>query len=40
MGMKIVDEEEFKKFQKDIAEAEKDVLQRDKLLAEIYDKFE
>lgn len=40
MAMKVVDEEEFKKFNDAIAEAEKDVLQRDKLLAEIYDKFE
>lgn len=26
MAMKVVDEEDFKKFKKDIAEAEKDVL--------------
>jgi len=40
MAMKVIDESEYKAFAKEIAEAEKDVMQRDKLLAQIYDKFE
>lgn len=40
MGMRLIDEDEFQAFQKEIAEAEKDVMQRDKLLAQIYDRFE
>jgi hypothetical protein len=40
MGMRLIDEEEYKAFQKEIADAEKDVMSRDKELAKIYDRFE
>ncbi len=40
MAMKVVDEEEFEQFKKDVAAAENDIMQRDKLLAQIFDKFE
>jgi magnesium-transporting ATPase (P-type) len=40
MGMKVVDEAEYKAFQKEVAEAEKDVMNRDKMLAQIFDRFE
>ena len=40
MAMRVIDETEYAAFQKEIAEAEKDVMNRDKLLAKIYDKFE
>ena len=40
MAMRVLDEGEYKAFQRQVAEAEKDVLQRDKLLAKIYDDFE
>ena len=40
MGMRVLDEAEFKKFQADIASAEKDVMNRETLLADIFDKFE
>ena len=40
MAMKVIDESEYREFSKEIAEAEKDVMQRDKLLAQIYDRFE
>ena len=40
MAMKVIDESEYKEFEREIAEAEKDIMQRDKLLGEIYDKFE
>src|ERR1017187_8234842 len=40
MAMKVLDESEYKDFAHQIAEAEKDVMQRDKILAQIYDKFE
>ena len=40
MGMRLIAEDEFEAFKKEIAEAEKDVMQRDKLLAQIYDRFE
>lgn len=33
MAMKVIDESEYKEFAKKIAEAEKDVMNRDKLLA-------
>lgn len=33
MAMKVIDESEYKDFAKRIAEAEKDVMNRDKLLA-------
>jgi len=40
MAMKIVDEDEYKQFMAEIAEADKDVMTRDKNHAKIYDKFE
>jgi magnesium-transporting ATPase (P-type) len=40
MSMKVIDEDEYKVFCDEIAEAEKDVMNRDKMLAEIYDRFE
>jgi phospholipid-translocating ATPase len=40
MGMRVIDEDEYKSFAAKVAEAEKDVLQRDKLLDKIYDEFE
>ena len=40
MSMKVVDETEFKTFQQKVADAEKDVLNRDKLLEQIYHEFE
>lgn len=38
--MKVIDEAEYQEFTKKIAEAEKDVMNRDKMLAGIYDEFE
>jgi magnesium-transporting ATPase (P-type) len=40
MAMRVIDEEEYKAFTQEVAEAEKDVMSRDKKLAAIYDKFE
>jgi magnesium-transporting ATPase (P-type) len=40
MAMRVIDQEEFKEFNARVAEAERDVMKRDKLLAEIYDDFE
>jgi magnesium-transporting ATPase (P-type) len=40
MAMKVIDEESFSMFNKEVASAEKDVLNRDKLLEGIFDKFE
>jgi len=40
MAMKIFDKEEFEDFQRQVAQAEEDVLNRDKLLAQIFDKYE
>ena len=40
MGMKVIEESELKAFLGEVAEAEKDVINREKLLALIYDKFE
>ena len=40
MAMKVIDEQEYQQFQSEVALAERDVLQRDKLLAEIYNRFE
>ena len=40
MGMKIVEENDFKIFMEQVAIAESNVMQRDKLLATIYDNFE
>lgn len=40
MAMKVIGEEEYKEFKRQVAEAEKDVMQREKLLADIFDKFE
>lgn len=40
MAMKIMDEEEFNNFKAEVAEAEKDILQRDKILATIFDRYE
>ncbi len=40
MGMRLMDKEEFMEFMREISEAEKDVLKRDKLLAQIYDRYE
>ena len=40
MGMKVVDEQEFLEFGREIAEAEKDIMNRDKILAQIYERFE
>lgn len=40
MAMRVLDEAEYNQFTADVAEAEKDVINRDKRLAGIYDKFE
>jgi magnesium-transporting ATPase (P-type) len=40
MAMRVIDESEYKTFLADISSAEKDVMNREKLLAQIYDKFE
>jgi magnesium-transporting ATPase (P-type) len=40
MAMRVIDESEYKAFLADISSAEKDVINREKLLAQIYDKFE
>ncbi len=40
MAMKVIDEQEFSEFNKQMDNAEKDVLNRDKLYEEIFDKFE
>ena len=40
MAMRVIDPEEFKDFNQRVAEAERDVMKRDKILAEIYDDFE
>lgn len=40
MAMRVIDQEEFKEFQARVADAEKDVMNRDKILAQIYDDFE
>jgi len=40
MAMRVIDPEEFKEFNARVAEAERDVMKRDKILAEIYDDFE
>ena len=40
MGMRVIDESEYKEFIMHVAEAEKDVMNREKNLAKIYDKFE
>jgi magnesium-transporting ATPase (P-type) len=40
MAMRVIDESEYKAFLADISSAEKDVMNREKLLAQIYDKFE
>lgn len=40
MAMRVIDDEEYKAFTQEVAEAEKDVMSRDKKLAAIYDKFE
>lgn len=40
MGMRVLDEEEYQAFTYEVAQAEKDVMNREKLLAGIYDRFE
>ena len=40
MAMRVIDESEYKEFTMQIAEAEKDIMNRDKILVKIYDKFE
>jgi magnesium-transporting ATPase (P-type) len=40
MAMRVIDESEYKEFTMHVAEAEKDVMNREKNLAKIYDKFE
>lgn len=40
MAMKVVDQSEYNALAAEIAEAEKDVLKRDEILAKIFDKFE
>jgi magnesium-transporting ATPase (P-type) len=40
MGMRVIDAEEFAEFNRQVGEAEKDVMNRDKQLAQIYDEFE
>ena len=40
MGMRVLDESEYNAFAHECAEAEKDIMQRDKNLAQIYDRFE
>lgn len=40
MAMRLFDEAEFNEFQNEVASAEKDVMNRDKLLAQIFDKYE
>ncbi len=40
MAMRVLDEDEYQHFTSEVAEAEKDVMNRDRRLAAIYDKFE
>jgi phospholipid-transporting ATPase len=40
MAMRVIDPDEFKDFNQRVAEAERDVMKRDKLLADIFDDFE
>lgn len=40
MGMRLLDESEFNQFQSKVKEAEKDVMNRDRILDQIYDEYE
>ena len=40
MAMRVIDQSEFDAFKGEVAMAEKDVMNREKLLAQIYDRFE
>lgn len=40
MAMRVIDPEEFAEFNRKVGEAEKDVMNREKLLVQIYDDFE
>lgn len=40
MGMKIISEDELKKFEKECLEAESDINNREENLDKVYDKFE
>lgn len=40
MAMRVIDAEEFAEFNRKVGEAEKDVMNREKLLVQIYDDFE
>jgi hypothetical protein len=40
MSVRILDESEYNAFDKEVRQAEDDIMNRDKLLAEIYNKFE
>ena len=40
MAMRVIDQEEFRQFNESVLEAEKDIMNRDKRLAYIYDEFE
>jgi len=40
MAMRVIDAEEFAEFNRKVSDAEKDVMNREKLLVQIYDDFE
>ena len=40
MAMRVLDDAEYRAFQREVADAEKDIMQREKLLNAIYDRFE
>lgn len=40
MAMRVIDEDEYKDFAGKVSEAEKDIINRDKLLDKIYDEYE
>jgi magnesium-transporting ATPase (P-type) len=40
MAMRVIDAEEFAEFNRKVGDAEKDVMNREKLLVQIYDDFE
>ena len=40
MAMRVFDEDEYREFANKVSEAEKDVLNREKLLDKIYDEYE
>ena len=40
MAMRVLDQSEYDAFVREVATAEKDIMNREKLLAGIYDRFE